>query len=260
VVYCSVDDVVRRPENLFVAAGGGDVHNYQRYVADITREGRRHVLPYFVCGGGGVFIGQTYWLADVAIDGATRPEADDPEGAADHVRCREAESVLFPGRAHSRLFIDALMRRAISGVRFVVPIALTVAAAMTLLLATISLFVHQTVQTPDALSAVAILLVGVAVNISARPNTARGALAAMVAASVAVGLVWLADIHGLWGLSAHLTGIAISVGVLAGVAAALVGDWTSRRHRIRMGGGVAALVIVLVTAMAIINSTMVKPC
>jgi Calcineurin-like phosphoesterase len=54
----TVDDVVRAPEHNYVAAIGGDIHNYQRYPVDVN--GR--VIQYVVAGGGGAYMHATHRL------------------------------------------------------------------------------------------------------------------------------------------------------------------------------------------------------
>jgi hypothetical protein len=61
----TVDDVVRRPEHNYVAAIGGDTHNYQRYP---VRVGDR-TIQYVVAGGGGAYLHETHGL-----DPRHRPE------------------------------------------------------------------------------------------------------------------------------------------------------------------------------------------
>jgi hypothetical protein len=51
-----VDDVVRTAEHNYVAAIGGDIHNYQRYP---VRVGNRKI-QYFVSGGGGAYMSDTH--------------------------------------------------------------------------------------------------------------------------------------------------------------------------------------------------------
>jgi len=48
--YDTVDDIVRAPEHNYIAAIGGDIHNYQRY--PVTVDGDR-TNQYVVSGGGG---------------------------------------------------------------------------------------------------------------------------------------------------------------------------------------------------------------
>ena len=70
-----VGDIVADPANGYVAAIGGDVHNYQRY---LVRHGDRRI-PYLVSGGGGAFMHQTHTIPNLdtvqALRGRTS-EAD----------------------------------------------------------------------------------------------------------------------------------------------------------------------------------------
>jgi hypothetical protein len=66
----TVDDVVRDPANHFVAAIGGDIHNYQHYPVDV--DGRR--IEYVVSGGGGAFMHATHTIPRVAVGGVTEEE------------------------------------------------------------------------------------------------------------------------------------------------------------------------------------------
>ncbi|MFF6996436.1 metallophosphoesterase family protein [Streptomyces sp. NPDC008313] len=86
----TVDDVVRDPENHYVAAIGGDIHNYQRYPVDV--DGR--TVQYVVCGGGGAFMHATHTIPRVDVAGVT--EAD--------FRC-------YPLRGDSLAFYSGLYAR-----------------------------------------------------------------------------------------------------------------------------------------------------
>lgn len=66
----TVDDIVRDPAHHYVAAIGGDIHNYQRYP---VRVGDRTV-QYVVAGGGGAFMHATHTIPRVSVAGVT--EAD----------------------------------------------------------------------------------------------------------------------------------------------------------------------------------------
>jgi hypothetical protein len=63
----TVDDVVRDPDHHYVAAIGGDIHNYQRYPVDVG--GR--TIQYVVAGGGGAFTHATHTIPRVAVGGVT---------------------------------------------------------------------------------------------------------------------------------------------------------------------------------------------
>ncbi|MFI0418425.1 metallophosphoesterase family protein [Spongiactinospora sp. 9N601] len=61
----TVDDLVRDPANRYVAAIGGDIHNYQRY--PVTVDGR--VIQYIVAGGSGAFTHATHTIRKVTVGG-----------------------------------------------------------------------------------------------------------------------------------------------------------------------------------------------
>ena len=72
--YETVDDVVRDPRNRYVAAIGGDTHNYQRFTVTVEDERRNHLrhdgnaavghtlrrLEYIVSGGAGAYTSATH--------------------------------------------------------------------------------------------------------------------------------------------------------------------------------------------------------
>jgi hypothetical protein len=64
----TVDAIVRDPANHYVAAIGGDIHNYQRY--PVTLPGGR-TLQYIVSGGGGAFMSATHPIADISLGGVS---------------------------------------------------------------------------------------------------------------------------------------------------------------------------------------------
>jgi hypothetical protein len=55
----AVDAIVRNPEHRYIAAIGGDIHNYQRYLEPDRR------LLYLVTGGGGAFMHETHSIGNV---------------------------------------------------------------------------------------------------------------------------------------------------------------------------------------------------
>jgi Calcineurin-like phosphoesterase len=86
----TVDDIVRDPGNNYVAAIGGDIHNYQRYP---VRVGGR-TIQYVVSGGGGAFMHATHTIPVV-----------DVEGVSEHdFRCYplRGDSLAFYSRLYSR--------------------------------------------------------------------------------------------------------------------------------------------------------------
>ena len=66
----TVDDVVRDPENNYVAAIRGDIHNYQRYPAPV--DGR--TIQYIVSGGGGAFMHATHTIPKVDVNGVSEDD------------------------------------------------------------------------------------------------------------------------------------------------------------------------------------------
>jgi hypothetical protein len=60
-----VDDIVRTDKHNYVAAVGGDIHNYQRYP---VRVGNR-TIQYIVSGGGGAYMSDTHRIPKVAVNG-----------------------------------------------------------------------------------------------------------------------------------------------------------------------------------------------
>lgn len=86
----TVDDIVRDPANRYVAAIGGDVHNYQRYP---VRVGDR-VIQYIVSGGGGAFTHATHTIPRIDVAGV----------AEDEFRC-------YPLRGDSLSFYSLLYSR-----------------------------------------------------------------------------------------------------------------------------------------------------
>jgi hypothetical protein len=58
----TVDEIIRDPAHHYVAAIGGDIHNYQRYP---VRVGDR-VIQYVVSGGGGAFMHATHTIPKVS--------------------------------------------------------------------------------------------------------------------------------------------------------------------------------------------------
>jgi hypothetical protein len=86
----TVDDVVRDPQNNYVAAIGGDIHNYQRYPVAVN--GR--TIQYIVAGGGGAFMHATHTIAKVDVAGVDEND----------FRCYplRGDSLAFYSRLYSR--------------------------------------------------------------------------------------------------------------------------------------------------------------
>ncbi|MFE3453907.1 metallophosphoesterase family protein [Nonomuraea sp. NPDC059194] len=66
----TIDDIVRDPAHRYVAAIGGDVHNYQRYPVDVG--GR--TIQYVVAGGAGAFMHATHTIERVDVAGVHEDE------------------------------------------------------------------------------------------------------------------------------------------------------------------------------------------
>jgi hypothetical protein len=66
-----VDEVVRNPDANYVAAIGGDIHNYQRYPVKL---GDGRTIQYIVSGGGGAFMHATHQIPAIDLPGVK--EAD----------------------------------------------------------------------------------------------------------------------------------------------------------------------------------------
>lgn len=94
----TVDDIVRDPAHHYVAAIGGDIHNYQRYPVRLD-DGR--TLQYVVAGGGGAFTHATHTIPRVDIAGVTERD----------FRC-------YPLRGDSLAFYSALYGRRLRLRRF----------------------------------------------------------------------------------------------------------------------------------------------
>ena len=90
----TVDEIVRAPEHDYVAAIGGDIHNYQRYSVRVSD--RETPLHYFVSGGGGAYMSATHRIPKVDLDGV---------GEDDFV-CypRRGDSLSFYSKLYDRRF------------------------------------------------------------------------------------------------------------------------------------------------------------
>lgn len=86
----TVDDIVRDPAHHYVAAIGGDIHNYQHYPVDVG--GRR--IEYVVSGGGGAFMHATHVIPKVSVGGVNE----------DTFRCypMRGDSLAFYSRLYGR--------------------------------------------------------------------------------------------------------------------------------------------------------------
>jgi hypothetical protein len=58
----ALDEIITAPEHNYIAAIGGDIHNYQRYPVQLP-DGR--TMPYLVSGGGGAFMHETHTIPNM---------------------------------------------------------------------------------------------------------------------------------------------------------------------------------------------------
>ena len=88
----TVDAIVRDPAYHYVAAIGGDIHNYQRY--PVESDGR--TIQYVVAGGGGAFMHATHTIPHVDIADVTEQD----------FRCYplRGDSLAFYSRLYGRRF------------------------------------------------------------------------------------------------------------------------------------------------------------
>lgn len=68
----TVDGIVVAPEHNYIAAIGGDIHNYQRYPVKL---GDGRTMLYLVSGGGGAFMHETHTIPN--LDGQDIPVSED---------------------------------------------------------------------------------------------------------------------------------------------------------------------------------------
>lgn len=86
----TVDSIVRDPANRYLAAIGGDIHNYQRYPVKV---GDR-VIQYIVAGGGGAFMHATHKIPRITL-----PQCDEQDFRCYPLR---GDSLSFYSKAYDR--------------------------------------------------------------------------------------------------------------------------------------------------------------
>ena len=98
----TVDEIVREPVHRYVAAIGGDVHNYQRY--EVRVEGHAAPIYYIVSGGGGAYMSATHKIPRVSLPGID--EEDKGTGGRSAFVCypRRGDSLSFYSKQYDRLF------------------------------------------------------------------------------------------------------------------------------------------------------------
>ena len=104
VIECggTVDDIVRDPAHRYVAAIGGDIHNYQRYRVRV--KGHARPIYYIVSGGGGAYMSATHQIRKVSLPGIDEEDRDE-EGKSYFV-CypRRGDSLSFYSKLYDRKF------------------------------------------------------------------------------------------------------------------------------------------------------------
>jgi hypothetical protein len=65
--FPDVDSIVREPAHNYIAAIGGDVHNYQRYPVTLGSGQTSRILQYVVSGGGGAFLSPTHPIPRIDV-------------------------------------------------------------------------------------------------------------------------------------------------------------------------------------------------
>ena len=100
----TVDSIVRNAEHGYVAAIGGDIHNYQRYPVTLA-DGRQ--LQYVVAGGSGAFMHSTHKIPP--IDGEDGIAARLSKEMEERVALTEVETHFFPARAWSLYWCAKLL-------------------------------------------------------------------------------------------------------------------------------------------------------
>ena len=98
----TVDDIVRDPRHRYVAAIGGDIHNYQRYRMRV--KGHPGPIFYIVSGGGGAYMSATHKIPRVSLPGIDEEDKDE-EGKGGFV-CypRRGDSLSFYSKLYDRRF------------------------------------------------------------------------------------------------------------------------------------------------------------
>jgi Calcineurin-like phosphoesterase len=109
----TVDEIVRNPAHNYIAAIGGDIHNYQRYPVALE-DGR--TLLYLVSGGGGAFMHATHKIPNIddsGLHGVTEAEfrCYPLRGDSLSIFSRNYGRLLSFGRLGNRLGFGRLLQR-----------------------------------------------------------------------------------------------------------------------------------------------------
>lgn len=123
----TVDDIVRDPDHHYVAAIGGDVHNYQRYTVRLPdgaagakgggagSESAHRAIEYIVSGGGGAYLSATHRIPRVCMRPPGAPPGSVPAVNESDFHCYPlrgdslARFTLRFGRTMLLAFVAALL-------------------------------------------------------------------------------------------------------------------------------------------------------
>jgi Calcineurin-like phosphoesterase len=102
VIECggTVDDIVRDPAHRYVAAIGGDIHNYQRY--RVTVRGHTRPIYYIVSGGGGAYMSATHQIRKVSLPGIDEEDRDEEGKSCFVCYPRRGDSLSFYSKLYDR--------------------------------------------------------------------------------------------------------------------------------------------------------------
>jgi Calcineurin-like phosphoesterase len=220
----TVDDIVREPSHRYVAAIGGDVHNYQRYSVLINDAGSAEEGPppgidtppeslrrleYVVAGGGGAYLSATHRFGKVHLDprdNRKRPEGEKmPRNVAP---IGEDAFWCYPLRGDS---LARFVRRFIPGFAIALGIALVVVLALVAVFFGILDRFDERIEQLD----------------NARLSNVLWVLPATVAltAGVVIGAVKASNLLAPAGFrTLTATTLALGAGVLVAFAGSLLGD------------------------------------
>jgi MFS family permease len=274
----SVDDIVREPAHRYVAAIGGDVHNYQRYSVLINDEGTAKEGPppgldtpdsslrrleYLVAGGGGAYLSATHRFDRVHLDSRetrTRPEGSEGTKLPRNVAPIDEDAFCcYPLRGDS---LARFVRRFVPGFAIGLGIALAmVLGLVSVFVAVLDGFDERLEQLEDArlsnvlwvLPVMLLLTAAIAgASVVASNRLARPGFRTLTATTLALGAGVLIAIAGnllgdawddwIWKLA--LTSlIAVAVPVVGLVAYYLVRDFLPQSVRIGIGLAIGIAVI-----------------
>jgi len=98
----TVDDIVRDPAHRYVAAIGGDIHNYQRYRVRV--EGHERPIYYIVSGGGGAYMSATHQIRKISLPGIDEEDRDEVGKSCFVCYPRRGDSLSFYSKLYDRKF------------------------------------------------------------------------------------------------------------------------------------------------------------